>query len=94
MNQRDVLIRPVISEKAYQTIEDLNAYTFVVDPRANKTQIKQAVQQIFDVKVMSVNTTNRQGKKIRRGNVIGKKPDTKRAIVTLAEGSSIDIFEV
>ncbi len=94
MSQRDILIRPVISEKAYQTIEDLNAYTFVVDPRANKTQIKQAVQSIFDVKVMSVNTINRQGKRVRRGVVRGQKPHTKRAVVTLAEGDSIDIFEV
>ncbi len=94
MSQRDVLIRPVISEKAYQTIEDLNAYTFVVDPRANKTQIKQAVQDIFEVKVLSVNTINRPGKRVRRGLVRGRKPSTKRAVVTLAEGDSIDIFEV
>jgi len=94
MSQRDILIRPVISEKAYQTIEDLNAYTFIVDPRANKTQIKQAVQDIFDVKVESVNTINRAGKRVRRGNVRGRKPNTKRAIVKLAEGDSIDIFEV
>ncbi len=94
MSQRDILIRPVISEKAYQTIEDLNAYTFVVDPRANKTQIKQAVQKVFDVKVVSVNTINRQGKRVRRGLVRGQKPRSKHAIVTLAEGDSIDIFEV
>ena len=94
MSQRDILIRPVISEKAYQTIEDLNAYTFVVDPRANKTQIKQAVQEIFEVKVESVNTINRSGKRVRRGNTVGRKPNTKRAVVKLAEGDSIDIFEV
>lgn len=94
MSKRDILIRPVISEKAYQTIEDLNAYTFVVDPRANKTQIKDAVQEIFDVKVESVNTINRSGKRVRRGYQRGRKPDTKRAVVKLAEGDSIDIFEV
>ena len=91
---RDVILEPVVSEKSYDLIEDFNTYTFVVDKRANKTEIKQAVQQIFDVRVASVNTMNRKGKVKRTGWVIGKRKDTKRALVKLAEGHSIDIFEV
>ena len=91
---RDVIFEPVVSEKSYDLIDDLNTYTFLVDPRANKTEIKQAVQQIFDVKVDSVNTMNRKGKKKRTGWVVGKRKDTKRAMVTLADGDSIDIFGI
>jgi len=91
---RDVILEPVVSEKSYDLIEDFNTYTFVVDKRANKTEIKQAVQRIFDVRVASVNTMNRKGKVKRTGWVIGKRKDTKRALVKLAEGHSIDIFEV
>jgi large subunit ribosomal protein L23 len=87
----DVLLRPVVSEKSYALLDE-NKYTFVVDPRANKTQIKQAVQAVFQVKVVSVNTINRQGKRKRTRTGFGKRADTKRAIVTLAEGESIDIF--
>ena len=91
-NARDILMRPVVSEKSYGLIDD-NQYTFIVLPEANKTQIKIAVEQIFNVKVLDVNTINRQGKKKRsKGNKLGKRPDTKRAIVTLAEGDRIDIF--
>lgn len=93
-NPRDVIIEPVVSEKAYDGIDLLNAYTFVVDKRANKTEIRLAVEEIFDVKVRRVNTINRKGKKRRYGYKIGKRPDSKRAIVTLADGDSIDIFEV
>jgi large subunit ribosomal protein L23 len=89
---RDVIIRPVVSEKSYAGIEQ-NTYTFLVDPRANKTEIKEAVQSIWDVRVTSVNTMNRQGKVKRRGWTKGKRADQKRAIVTLAEGDSIQIFE-
>jgi large subunit ribosomal protein L23 len=89
---RDVILRPVISEKSYEMLDD-NKYTFIVDPRANKTHIKQAVEQIFDVKVLSVNTMNRQGKRKRRGVVVGKRPDTKRAIVTVAPGDRIELFD-
>jgi large subunit ribosomal protein L23 len=89
---RDVIIRPVVSEKSYAGIEQ-NSYTFLVDPRANKTEIKEAVQSIWGVRVTSVNTLNRQGKVKRRGWTKGKRPDQKRAIVTLAEGDSIQIFE-
>jgi large subunit ribosomal protein L23 len=88
---RDILVRPVVSEKSYALLDD-NKYTFVVDPRANKTQIKQAVQAVFSVTVTGVNTINRQGKRKRTRAGFGKRPDTKRAIVTLAEGDRIDIF--
>ena len=91
---RDVVLEPVVSEKSYDLIGDFNTYTFVVDKRSNKTEIKQAVQQIFDVRVVSVNTINRKGKRKRTGYVMGKRADTKRAMVTLADGDSIDIFEV
>jgi large subunit ribosomal protein L23 len=91
-DHRDVLLSPVISEKSYGLLDD-NQYTFVVLPEANKTQIKIAVEQVFDVKVLGVNTVNRQGKRKRaRGNRMGKRKDTKRAIVTLAPGDRIEIF--
>jgi large subunit ribosomal protein L23 len=89
---RDVIIRPVVSEKSYAGIEQ-NSYTFLVDTRANKTEIKEAVQTIWGVRVTSVNTLNRHGKVKRRGWTKGKRPDEKRAIVTLADGDSIEIFE-
>ena len=93
-NPRDVIFEPVVSEKSYDLIQDFNTYTFVVDKRSNKTEIKQAVAEIFDVRVMRVNTINRKGKRKRTGWVMGKRADTKRALVTLALGDSIDIFEV
>ncbi len=93
-NPRDVVLEPVVSEKSYDQIEESNTYTFLVDRRTNKTEIKEAVQSIFDVKVLSVNTMNRKGKLKRTGYIIGKRKDTKRALVTLAVGDSIDIFEV
>jgi large subunit ribosomal protein L23 len=89
---RDVIIRPVVSEKSYAGIER-NTYTFLVDPRANKTEIKEAVQTIWEVTVTSVNTLNRRGKVKRRGYSKGKRADEKRAIVTLVEGDAIEIFE-
>jgi large subunit ribosomal protein L23 len=89
---RDVIIRPVISEKSYGLLDE-NKYTFVVNPRANKTEIKIAVEKIFDVKVVRVNTQNRPGKRKRRGWVVGKRPDLKRAIVTLAPGDEIELFD-
>ena len=91
---RDIIIEPVVSEKAYDGIDMLNAYTFLVDKRANKTENRLAVEEIFDVKVRKVNTINRKGKKRRYGYKVGKRPDSKRAVVTLADGDSIDIFEV
>ncbi len=93
-NPRDIIFEPVVSEKSYDLVSDFNTYTFIVDPRSNKTEIKQAIEKIFDVKVTSVNTMNRKGKKKRTGWTVGKRKDTKRALVTLAPGDSIDAFEV
>jgi large subunit ribosomal protein L23 len=87
---RDILLAPVVSEKSY-TLLDEGKYTFLVDPRANKTEIKIAVETVFGVKVSSVNTLNRPGKTRRTRTGTGKRKDTKRAIVTLREGT-IDIF--
>ena len=87
---RDVLIAPVVSEKSYGLLDE-GKYTFVVAPRANKTEIKIAVEQVFGVKVEAVNTANRKGKSRRTRFGLGKRKDTKRAIVTLREGT-IDIF--
>ncbi|EJF47790.1 50S ribosomal protein L23 [Actinomyces massiliensis] len=89
-NPRDVIVAPVVSEKSYACM-DRGQYTFLVARGSNKTEIKQAVEAIFDVRVASVNTQNRQGKTRRTRTGMGKSKDTKRAIVTLREGS-IDIF--
>jgi large subunit ribosomal protein L23 len=89
---RDVILKPVISEKSYGLLEE-HKYTFVVAPDANKTEIKIAVEKIFGVQVVSVNTLNRQGKRKRTRFGVGKRKDTKRAIVTLsAESKQIEIF--
>ncbi|MEN8041523.1 MAG: 50S ribosomal protein L23 [Actinomycetota bacterium] len=93
-NPRDIILEPVVSEKSYDLVADNNTYTFIVDPRTNKTEIKQAIEMIFEVKVTSVNTMNRKGKHKRTGYTVGKRKDTKRALVTLAPGDSIDVFEV
>ncbi|BAK34114.1 50S ribosomal protein L23 [Microlunatus phosphovorus NM-1] len=90
-DHRDVLLAPVVSEKSYGLLDE-NKYTFLVAPGANKTEIKIAVETIFKVKVTGVNTINRQGKKRRTRSGMGKRPDTKRAIVTVADGEHIDIF--
>jgi large subunit ribosomal protein L23 len=90
-DHRDVLIAPVVSEKSYGLLDD-NKYTFVVHPDANKTEIKIAVEKIFGVKVTAVNTLNRKGKTRRTRSGLGKRKDTKRAIVSVAAGQSIDIF--
>jgi large subunit ribosomal protein L23 len=91
---RDVIRRPVVSEKSYALL-DRGVYTFIVAPDANKTTIRHAVESIFGVNVVKVNTLNRPGKRKRnrKQQTFGKRPDTKRAIVTLAEGQSIPIFE-
>ena len=89
---RDVIIRPVVSEKSYAGLES-NQYTFLVDREANKTEIKEAVQQIWNVRVLKVNTLNRRGKVKRFRYTQGKRPDQKMAVVTLAEGDAIEIFE-
>jgi large subunit ribosomal protein L23 len=89
-----VLRRPVISEKSY-ALMDRNVYVFVVDPKATKIEVRMAVEQAFGVKVEKVNTLNRKGKatRNRRTNTVGRRPDTKRAIVTLHAGDKIDLFE-
>jgi large subunit ribosomal protein L23 len=89
---RDIVIRPVVSEKSYAGL-DQNTYTFLVDKRANKTEIKEAIQQIWNVQVTSVRTLNRKGKTKRRRFTVGKRADEKRAIVTLVQGDKIEIFE-
>ena len=87
----DVILKPVVSEKSY-ALSDHGQYTFVVAQNANKVQIKQAVQEIFNVKVTSVNTLNRSGKRKRTRTGFGQRVNQKRAIVTVAEGQTIDIF--
>ena len=91
---RDVVIAPVVSEKSYALMES-GVYTFKVHPTASKPEIRDAVQHIFGVKVARVNTLNRPGKRKRNRKTFtyGKRPDTKRAIVTLAEGETIDLFQ-
>ena len=89
-----ILIRPVISEKTYRLMDD-DVYVFIVDKHANKIEIRRAVEQVFGVRVLNVNTLNRKGKtkRNRKGGGLGHRADTKRAIVTLQEGDSIDLFE-
>jgi large subunit ribosomal protein L23 len=87
----DVLLAPVVSEKSYALL-DQNKYTFLVDPAANKTEIKIAVEKVFKVTVTGVNTINRVGKQRRTRYGTGRRPDTKRAIVTVADGDRIDLF--
>jgi len=88
---RDILLAPVISEKSYGLLDE-NKYTFLVRTDANKTQIKIAVEQVFGVTVTGVNTLNRQGKRRRTRVGFGSRPDTKRAVVSVADGQRIDIF--
>ena len=90
-DHRDVLLAPVISEKSYGLLDE-NKYTFLVRPDSNKTEIKIAVEKVFNVKVIGVNTINRQGKRKRTKFGIGERKATRRAIVTLKEGDRIDIF--
>ena len=90
-DHRDILLAPVVSEKSYALL-DANKYTFLVHPDANKTEIKIAIQQIFNVRVLTVNTLNRQGKRKRTRTGWGKRKDTKRAIVKLADGDRIEAF--
>ena len=89
---RDIIIRPIVSEKSYAGLER-NTYTFLVAPDANKTEIKEAIQQIWNVRVLNVNTMNRKGKVKRTRIATGKRPDQKRAVVTLRPGDAIEIFE-
>ena len=91
---RSVIIRPVVSEKSYALL-DQGVYTFLVAPHANKVEIRHAIEVIFGVNVVNVNTLNRPGKRKRnrKQQTFGKRPDTKRALVTLAPGQTIPIFE-
>lgn len=91
---RDIIVAPVVSEKSYGLIEQ-NVYTFLVHPSATKPEIHDAVERIFGVRVVKVNTLNRRGKRQRtRGsNRFGSRPDTKRAIVTVSPGDRIELFE-
>ena len=89
---RDIIRAPVISEKSYSDAER-GKYTFVVAPRATKPEIRRAVEQIWGVRVKGVNTMRRRGKQVRRRFVRGTRPDARRAIVTLAPGEKISIFE-
>lgn len=91
-NPRDIIQRPLITEKSMSEMQS-GKYTFAVRPDANKTQIKQAIQEIFNVKVKAVNTMNMQGKMRRMGRTQGRLPDWKKAIVTLEEGQKIAFFE-
>jgi large subunit ribosomal protein L23 len=93
-NPRDVILEPIVSEKSYQLLEQ-GVYTFRVHPSASKPEIADAVRSIFDVKVVKVNTLNRKGKRVRdrKTGQYGTRPDTKRALVTLASGESIPLFE-
>ncbi len=88
---RDILLAPVISEKSYGLLDE-NKYTFLVRPDSNKTQIKIAVEQVFGVKVIGVNTSNREGKRRRTNVGWGRRATTKRAVVSVAPGQRIDIF--
>ncbi len=94
MEDRDVILEPVVSEKSYGLLDE-GAYTFKVAPAANKIQIRQAVESLFDVKVAKVTTLNRKGKRKRnrRTLTMGRRPDSKRAIVTLLGDDRIDLFE-
>jgi large subunit ribosomal protein L23 len=94
MDARDVILRPVVSEKSYALLDE-NVYTFQIDRRANKIEVRQAVEELFGVRVVKVTTLNRKGKRTRnrRTGAVGRRPDTKRAVVSLAEGDRIDLFE-
>ncbi len=93
-NPRDIILRPVVSEKSYGLI-DQGVYTFVVHPDAHKIEIRQAIESIFNVKVVKVNTLNRKGKRtrVKKTGVWTQKSDSKRAIVTLAGDDRIPLFE-
>ena len=91
-NPRDIIIRPIVTEKTSDMRKD-NKYTFQVAMGANKTEIRQAIEAIFNVKVVNVNTVRVEGKKKRMGRFEGKRSDYKKAIVKLASGNTIPLFE-
>ena len=92
MDARDILIRPLITEKSTQLMED-GKYVFVVAKKANKIEIAKAVAEVFNVKVANVNTVNVSGKVKRMGRFVGKRSDYKKAIVKLAPGETIEFFQ-
>jgi large subunit ribosomal protein L23 len=92
-DSRQILLRPVVTERSSQDAEDRGAYTFIVAKDANKIEIRQAVEKLFDVKVSDVRTMNYRGKVRRLGRSIGKRPSYKKAVVKLAEGERIDVYE-
>ena len=90
---RAVIVRPVVTERSTELADDRGAYTFIVNKDANKIEIKKAVETLFDVKVKDVRTANYRGKWRRMGNAYGQKASYKKAVVTLAEGQRIDVYE-
>lgn len=92
-NPREIIVRPVVTERSTELADDRGAYTFIVNRDANKIEIKNAVEQLFDVKVDNVRTANYRGKWRRVGSAYGKKASYKKAIVTLVEGEKIDVYE-
>ncbi len=90
---RDIIRRPLITEKANKLKEDFNQYSFEVDRRANKIEIRKAVETLFSVRVVRVQTISNVGKMVRVGRNRGKRPNWKKAVVTLVKGNSIEFFE-
>ncbi len=90
---KQVIVRPVVTERSTELADDRGAYTFIVNKDANKIEIKNAVESLFDVKVRTVRTANYRGKWRRMGNAYGRKAAYKKAVVTLAEGQRIDVYE-
>jgi len=93
LHPNEVLLAPVVSEKSYAQIESRNTYSFRIHPDAHKTQVRQAVEELFNVKVVKVNVSKVQSKPKRRGMSRGRRPGWKKAIVQLQPGDSIEIFE-
>ena len=90
---REVVIRPVVTEKSSALIEDQGVYAFIVSRDANKIEIRRSIEELFDVRVLDVRTMNYRGKWRRVGRSLGRRPSVKKAIVTLAEGERIDVYE-
>ncbi|MGE5553266.1 MAG: 50S ribosomal protein L23 [Betaproteobacteria bacterium] len=93
MDARDIIRRPLVTEKSTGLIGERNQYTFEVAPGANKTEIRRAVEEIFKVKVLAVNTVRVPGKLKRQGRFVGKTPDVRKAVVTVRPGDRIEVFE-
>lgn len=91
-NARDIIIRPIVTEKSMRLTEGFNTFTFEVDKKANKIAIKKAIEEIFNVNVVSVNTVNVRPKTKRVGRYVGKTSAYKKAVVKLKEGQDINLF--